>query len=223
MVNVSIIIPCYNHATTISRSINSCFLIQSCKEIIVINDGSTDDTESILHTFAPNIKIIHQDNQGVGSARNIGIYSSKYDYILLLDADDEFLIGVNKLLENINEYDIIYGNVVFATGHINKLLSEKMLSNKLLQTYNPLTSVLLFNKKVWSSIGGFSIERNLYEDWDFIAKAFYQNFQFKYIDTDTFIYNRSNNGRFAKQFKQNELCTALTLQSINQFKDNIFK
>lgn len=218
MNDVSIIIPCYNHGDKITKTINSCNLIHANKEIIVVNDGSTDNTKDIIVQF-PNIRLINQENHGVGNARNVGISICKYNNIITIDADDEFLIGVNKLLNYINEYDLIYGNVFNSTGYLHRLLPETALNNILFEQQNPMTSVFLFKKYVWLSIGGFSENRDIFEDWDFVAKAFYKNFKFKYIDTDVFIYNRYNNGRLANQLKNHHFHKTLTLESINGFKN----
>ncbi|MDQ7068096.1 MAG: glycosyltransferase family A protein [Sulfurimonas sp.] len=59
-------------------------------EIIVIDDGSTDDTSKIIQKF-PNIKYIYQENRGVSSARNLGITNASYEWVAFLDSDDEWL------------------------------------------------------------------------------------------------------------------------------------
>lgn len=214
---ISIIIPSYNHGNKITKAIESCNLINCLKEIVVVNDGSTDDTEKVVKNFS-NVKLINQHNQGPGNARNCGISSSKYSNVLLLDADDEFLFGVNKLLEYINDNDIVYGNVLNSNGYLDKLINENKLTNKLFLQYNPMTSVFLFKKQVWETINGFSEDRDLYEDWDFLARAFYKNFKFKYVDTDVFIYNRSSNGMLGTKNKNHGFHKKLTINNINKFK-----
>ena len=93
-IKVSIIIPVYNAARYLRQCIESV-LHQSLSqlEIICIDDGSTDDSLSILREYKKEdsrIKIIHQDNRGGGAARNRGIEFAKGEYILFLDADDYF-------------------------------------------------------------------------------------------------------------------------------------
>lgn len=214
---LSIIIPCYNHSNKIAKAINSCNLITIDKEIIVINDGSTDDTEVVVKQFS-HVKIINQENRGLGNARNTGVLASRYDNILPLDADDEFLIGVNNLFDHIGNYDIIYGNVSNPTGHLHRLLPDTALNNVLFEQQNPMTSVFLFTKNVWLTIHGFSEDRQIYEDWDFVAKAFYRNFKFKHVDTNVFIYHRTATGMLAHKLNQHSLHKQLTLESIKKFK-----
>lgn len=91
---VSVIIPAYNADKHIARSIDTA-LGQSFLnlEIIVVDDGSTDRTSSIIDWYAEqynNLVVIHQRNLGVAAARNAGIMSAKGDYIAFLDSDDMF-------------------------------------------------------------------------------------------------------------------------------------
>ncbi|RCK75877.1 MAG: Beta-1,3-glucosyltransferase [Ignavibacteriae bacterium] len=91
MTLVSVVIPTYNRADTIMRSLNSVFS-QTFQEyeLIVVDDGSTDNTYEIIKDLDPRLKIISQQNQGVSAARNNGIRASKGKYIALLDSDDEW-------------------------------------------------------------------------------------------------------------------------------------
>ena len=85
---VSIIIPCYNHGKYLPVSINSV-LRQTYRhiEIIVVDDGSVDDTAQVTRSYA-QVKYIWQPNQGPSAARNAGIENSRGEYLLFLDADD---------------------------------------------------------------------------------------------------------------------------------------
>ncbi len=87
--DITAIIPCYNAEKYIKETLES-ILNQTlkCKEIIVINDGSTDNTLNILKNFKDKIKIITIKNSGVSIARNIGIKEVKSKYIAFCDADD---------------------------------------------------------------------------------------------------------------------------------------
>jgi glycosyltransferase involved in cell wall biosynthesis len=89
---VSVIIPTYNRAKTIERAVNSV-LAQTWKktEVIVVDDGSTDQTDEILKAFGDKIHVICQQNRGPGAARNAGIQEAKGEIISFLDSDDEWL------------------------------------------------------------------------------------------------------------------------------------
>jgi len=87
--SVSVIIPVFNSEHSIAACIDSV-LAQTHPpgEIIVVNDGSTDDTDTILHAYGEKITTIRQRNQGQGAARNTGIRAATGDFIAFLDADD---------------------------------------------------------------------------------------------------------------------------------------
>lgn len=90
-IDVSVIIPVYNAEKTIAKCIDSVLLQKELSlEIIIINDGSTDDTSKVLSKYKhhTNIKIIDQNNSGVSSARNHGLSVASGKYILFVDSDD---------------------------------------------------------------------------------------------------------------------------------------
>lgn len=87
----SIILPVYNKAGTIIQALDSIYS-QTCNdfEVIVVNDGSTDNVLDVLKSYDKPISVISQENKGVSVARNIGIENAKGDYICFLDADDKW-------------------------------------------------------------------------------------------------------------------------------------
>jgi cellulose synthase/poly-beta-1,6-N-acetylglucosamine synthase-like glycosyltransferase len=86
---VSAIIPTYNYGRYLSRAIESVLVQQyPIEEIIVVDDGSTDNTRAVVESFGERIRYIHQSNQGISAARNNGIGIAKGDWIAFLDADD---------------------------------------------------------------------------------------------------------------------------------------
>lgn len=88
MVKFSIIIPAYNAEMYIERCINSVLMNNyNSYEVIVVNDGSKDNTANIISRFS-GIKVISQNNQGLSAARNNGIKEASGEYFILLDSDD---------------------------------------------------------------------------------------------------------------------------------------
>ena len=89
---ISVIIPTYNRKHTLNRAIHSV-LSQTSKprEIIAVDDGSTDGTKNWLAKMYPAIRYIHQSNSGVSGARNVGIKTAQGDWLAFLDSDDEWL------------------------------------------------------------------------------------------------------------------------------------
>lgn len=119
MVDISVIVPAYNVEKYISSCLNS-LLNQTKKEIeiIVIDDGSTDNTLNILNEYKKNnpskIHVVSQENQGLSITRNNGIKLSTGKYILFVDGDDEIDINLLKnLWDKLEEipYDVIAFNV----------------------------------------------------------------------------------------------------------------
>jgi glycosyltransferase involved in cell wall biosynthesis len=91
--NVSVIIPLYNKELCIQRTVNSILnqTIQSF-EIILINDGSTDNSREVVDSIIdPRLRIFDQQNKGVSAARNRGVDEARFEMIAFLDADDEWL------------------------------------------------------------------------------------------------------------------------------------
>ena len=124
---LSIIIPAYNSALTISRCLDS--IIQSGEteyEIIVIDDGSTDSTYSILEEYNKkheNLKVYHIENSGVSAARNFGIKYAQGEYVSFVDSDDYVSEDyVNIILKHIKSNKDIY-------FFIGKVLSESYSKN----------------------------------------------------------------------------------------------
>lgn len=89
---LSVIIPTYNRGHLVTRAIDSALrAISPGDEIIVIDDGSADQTESVLRRYGSSIQYVKTENRGAGPARNLGIQIAKHDWIAFLDSDDEWM------------------------------------------------------------------------------------------------------------------------------------
>lgn len=115
---ISVIIPVYNGAATIVRACESV-LNQNypCMELLVVNDGSNDNTAEVLQIYAENtaVKLICQENGGVSKARNAGIQAATGEYIIFLDADDELAPGIAETLLQVcqeQNCDVVAGGCV---------------------------------------------------------------------------------------------------------------
>src|ERR1700724_2255072 len=91
MPQVSVVIPVFNGAATVREAIDSA-LDQRLRdfEVIVVNDGSTDDSAHVLEQFAGRITLINQPNRGPACARNAAVKMTKGEYLAFLDADDKW-------------------------------------------------------------------------------------------------------------------------------------
>lgn len=111
--NISVVIPCYNGSTFLCESIDSALSQTDVNaEVIVVNDGSTDDSLSIMRNYGSRIQIINQSNAGLPAARNAGIHAAHGDLFAFLDADDwwetDFLSKMSQALNAHPEAGIAY-------------------------------------------------------------------------------------------------------------------
>ena len=96
MSRLSIIIPCFNSALTIERAFHSAKLVKGDVEVVLVNDGSTDETSEILARISAEFGGVFVDsklNRGQGAARNLGVEHSSGDFLFFLDSDDELISG----------------------------------------------------------------------------------------------------------------------------------
>lgn len=92
IVRISAVIPTYNREGTIARAIDSVLSQEYApSEIIVVDDGSNDNTRKILEAYGKKIRYVYQNNAGVSAARNRGVNEAKYEWIAFLDSDDYWL------------------------------------------------------------------------------------------------------------------------------------
>jgi len=92
MARVSVILPVHNGASTIARALDSVFAQSFTDyEIVVVDDGSTDETASVLAGYGDRIRVISHSNRGVSASRNAGMRSAAGEYIAFLDDDDEWM------------------------------------------------------------------------------------------------------------------------------------
>src|SRR5688572_14316988 len=89
---VSILVPCYNQGRFLSFAIDSA-LAQTYPnvEVVVVNDGSTDDTSEVARSYGDRIVLVEQENAGLSAARNSGVLASSGEFVVLLDSDDVLL------------------------------------------------------------------------------------------------------------------------------------
>jgi glycosyltransferase involved in cell wall biosynthesis len=171
---VTAVIPCYNHGRYLNQSIGS-IKKQSYTdwEIIIVNDGSTDEyTNKLLKNyFDPKVKIITTKNQGLPTARNIGIKNSTSEYILTLDADDyfeqTFLEKAVKILNQEKEFGVVTC-MIQSFGKNHNIWTPLGGDVKNFLVDNNCGASCLFRRQFWLDAGGYFEEfKSGYEDWDF--------------------------------------------------------
>jgi len=193
---VSIIIPCYNHGQHLEESVQSA-LEQTYQniEIIIINDGSTDNTDKIAqglqNKYPEKIKILTQKNFGLSAARNSGIRKASGAYIVPLDADDLLhrdMVGhCFNTITNSNT-DIIHMDTQLFGHKKDKWIPIQFPKcNPLYRSCWVATS--LYRRKVWEKTGGY--KKNMvggYEDMEFWVNAYKHGFKFKRCPEVLFYY-----------------------------------
>ena len=193
---VSIIIPCYNQAQYLEEAVQSAVdQIYPNIEIIIVNDGSLDNTEELAsklqNKYPEIIHILTQNNSGLSEARNSGIKEAVGDYILPLDADDSIDKSmISKCMEEMinTDADIVYTDIK-CFGTQNNIFIQKATNVSDILYRNYPSSSSLYKRKVWKKCDGY--KRNMkdgYEDWEFWVNAFRNNFVFQYIPKAYFYY-----------------------------------
>jgi glycosyltransferase involved in cell wall biosynthesis len=208
---VSIIIPTYDYAQLISQALES---VQSQSyeewECVVVDDGSTDNTEDVVASYSkqdPRIRFIRQANQRQAAARNTGIKNSAGTYIQFLDADD--LIEPRKLelqvayLEQHPEVDITYSGVrYFTADHVDERLLSRQYSSwegagawmpeitgegkvilpVLLRNNIMVVNSPLLRRRVVDQVGLFDVGLTPVEDWDYWIRCAAKGLTFRFHD-----------------------------------------
>lgn len=195
MSKVSIIIPTFNQSRYLGESVTSA-LAQSFRsnEVIVVDDGSTDDTPQVMARF-PQVHYVRQENHGESAARNAGIRLSAGEYIAFLDADDAFL--PDKLERQVSILDaqpavgVVYSDVYLcdADGNPQRLFSSQLgcrrVSGRVFESLvrgNFLTvDSVLVRREVFERVGLFDESLRTFPDWDLWLRVS-ADYTFEYVD-----------------------------------------
>lgn len=177
---ITVVITCYNHGHYLAEAIHSV-LKQNYKsvEIIVVDDGSTDNTKEVTAQF-PTVRYVYQSNQGLSAARNTGIDNSSGAYILFLDADDWLLadsLSINhRFLENHPEVAFVSGGfeiVKEPSQQIIRMQSQVDRNHfcRLLEfNYISMIATVLFRRWVFDELR-FDTGLKASEDYDVYLKV----------------------------------------------------
>lgn len=230
VIDVSIIVPCYNVSKYVSKCVDS-LLNQKTDvkyEIILVNDGSIDETLDIINSYKDNkITVINQDNMGMAAARNTGVRISKGKYLLFVDSDD---------FVSDNYVDILYQKAVsenadivgteYKTFESNEKKAKKRISIK---NENDIGKM---NGCFWGKIFSRSLFNNIYEPegyWyeDTLVKHILLPMSKKTIVTKGafYFYRHNNSGLIRssqKKYRKIETLyiTDLIIKSASLFFDN---
>lgn len=233
---ISIIIPAYNAAKYLNRCIESVAkqdLPYGCYEVIVINDGSTDDTVAVLDLLCGRysfLKYVTVANAGVSCARNRGIVESSGEYLLFLDADDSIFPNTLRAIYqemSLNQLDMMLMNYLFISAHGECLElpyhmgenSRKIVSGReflLKDRFPPLLWIYAYRRL-------FLLENKLtmipirHEDEEFIPRAVYKATRIKYYPILFYNYYQ-NPDSYMSQYSESDLFQIVAaMGSLNRF------
>ena len=229
MPKVSIIIPTYNREEFITETINSV-LNQTYKdfEIIVVDDGSTDNTKQKLEPFKSRIKLIEQKNSERAVARNNGVKNSSGEYIAFLDSDDLWI--KNKLenqtnfLDEKKDFILTYGQSFRINEHGKPIKTAKRqihgysgnVFEELLFRNFIVSATPLIRREHFERTTGFQTKYVPYEDWEFwirlslLGKFYFFNKPFSYYRI-----HKSQSVKLVNAKKIEEVTLSLLIDSYN--------
>jgi glycosyltransferase involved in cell wall biosynthesis len=218
---VSIIIPVFNGQDTIAAAIDSA-LAQKFGgdiEVIVVNDGSTDSTSSVLDAYRGQVTVLDRVNGGPAAARNAGVRASHGEYVAFLDSDDIWMPGklerTAAKLQSDGDIAMVYTNALIIDANGNQLGTtytppdqkrapsmEDMLSG----FWNILPSTTLMRRATFDAVGGFCEQfatgHPQWEDSYFMIVAREQG-RFVYLDEPTVLYRTP--GSVAEKLKRRRM------------------
>ena len=204
---ISIVIPVYNGEKFIQRAIRS-IVDQNFPgkqfEIIVVDDGSTDNTLDIVQPFKDTIRIVrHEKNMGLAASRNTGIKAARGQYIVNLDADDylhQDFLSIEVLFLSLNEdFDAVNCDYYIVDEY------EKHIERKNATEY-PIACGIMFRMEQLAKIGLYSEDFKVREEED-LRQRFLKKFRIHHIPLPLYRYrkhddNLTNNQKLMKKYKK---------------------
>lgn len=195
--SVSLVIPCYNQGEYLAECLES--VIQQTYSdwiCIIVNDGSTDNTEEVIKEFSHRDSRIHslsQNNLGLAAARNNGIRSCNSEFIVPLDSDDR--LGLKYIENTINalttnkDLKVVYTDCQLF-GAVNQKLWLPDYSYKLLLQRNLITATAAYRREDYEISSGYDETIKGWEDWDFWLSLLDKGSQVKKIEDVLFFYRQ---------------------------------
>ena len=192
--NVSIVIPCYNYANFVGIAIESAIdQTQKPAEIIVINDGSTDNSKSVIEKYANQIHFIDKKNEGVIKTKNLGLKIAKGSWIIFLDADDILdKRYIEKCLKKARHTssDIVYTNMRLFGSRNEKFIAKKHKMDEI-RKGNYIHNSALLRTEMVRAAGGYKQEMSGgYEDWELYLSLFELGAKAEWINEELLHYRQ---------------------------------
>ncbi|GEM_PF-357221 len=177
MPKISVIITAHNYGRYVSQAVDSV-LTQSFPdfELIIVNDGSSDNTDEVLEHYdnEPRVKVLKLDGVGLAKAANTGIRQSSGEYIVRLDADDYFdeniLLVLNNVLDRHPEYGMVFPDYYRISKHgdiIDQVRQLKVNDEVKLLDRSALAAGALYRRSCFNELAGYNEELRYQEDYDY--------------------------------------------------------
>ena len=176
---ISVIVPCYNYGHFLAEALASITAGSLQVEIVIIDDGSTDQTPDVVATFdtACDVRFIRQQNAGLSAARNRGIRESRGRYLVFLDADDRLAPGGLEIgaamLDEHPEAAFVFGRCMLmdASGELQSTPAQARIVRDLYRellrrNYIWTPSVVMFRREAVEKAGGFNPRVNAAADYE---------------------------------------------------------
>lgn len=210
---ISVIIATYNNAHYILEAIASVFnQTYTSYEIIVIDDGSTDNTRQVLEPYVDQIHYVYQENKGVSHARNLGLEMARGEFIAFLDADDFFL--PDKLAKQVACFDarpslgIVHSGWRLVNEKGEKISDIELWHGSLeldLETWvvwKPVTISMMFRRSWIQSAGGFNTRWHHGEDIDLVLRLSVNGCEAVWLPKVTYCYRQHRRNATRKSTQQ---------------------
>lgn len=230
MPKISVIIPCYNMGNFVQEAIDSVIEFEGI-EIIIINDGSDDDgyTKLILDSIDnKNITVLHQENKGLGNARNTGVSIAKSPYLAILDSDnklrhDYLKLGIS-ILETYPEIAVVYGdNRQFGLNNRDVVVGDFDITRLLKKNY--IDACVILRKEAWESIGGYDEKMPImgYEDWDLNLRLFFNGWEFRYVNRILYDYRVRENSMLINSNKNRDVLNSYIFSKPDLYQASLLR
>jgi glycosyltransferase involved in cell wall biosynthesis len=193
--DITVVIPCFNHGRFLLESVERALGQQGGPpQVIVVDDGSTDETQRVLGQLPAGVELIRQENAGVAAARNRGFESSGSELLLMVDADDRLTLDALDVLrpplEASPEVGYCYGLMKLIGAWSGVLRFPDWDPYILLHRSIAGAQLGLVRRRCWEDAGGFDPEIAGYEDWDFCLSALEKGWRGLQIDRVTHEYRK---------------------------------